>query len=693
MKSTVIQYYSAYFYYPKGDGTMILTNNENDCIDNGFNYSYRKECKKNCDDYFKLMNKPSAITIECFKDFSEVIIYAGSNDFFYEKSTKKFWMSMPSGYFILSIDHNKFEIVAECDNYYYNGDLGRKYCIENCKNKDYYFYRGRKNCETSCSGFNDIILNYYIESTNECLVTCSKNLEESFAFPIDSGEPKKCISKCPKYYIEINDIPNNIIYKECNETCDTTTYVIDAETNQCIRNNCPEEKKLKVNHFCYPLCNIYDNYIYINTDDFHCSTICPSYLPKIELLTRFDNIDIYLCKSNCHENDYRLEDKCLEKCPEKFNYIGYNRICNENCHLNPNGEYYYPVDTGPSGYTIYKCVSSCEEANIIDVSHIPHTISESYPFYSNQLSKECFTQCPNNTELSNYSPFYLGNKPHECLPKCPDEFPFYDKDANYPQKYECKKNNFCSTEPFIYFVEGECVDVNTNCFSKGLIYLTSDNICLPKCREGEIKQKNLHEDYTHDGTYSCKKTCGEFYIYFENELQEPECVIHCPRDKPFIGKNNICKLSCEREDGFNYYEINITYTYLDYSIYKCIPGCNEEYNLKQSKENTLQCYKECPSNYPYISREENICYDHCIDSPHNKFTLIRENEEGIEYSKECTDKCDNPNDSNSNKRIYYGDDKVCQKNCSEYINTPIKEYIMEMIKYVKKIVQNILILL
>ena len=48
------------------------------------------------------------------------------------------------------------------------------------------------------------LINYYksnIESTNECLVTCSKNLEEPFAFPIDSSEPKKCISKCPKYYI------------------------------------------------------------------------------------------------------------------------------------------------------------------------------------------------------------------------------------------------------------------------------------------------------------------------------------------------------------------------------------------------------------------------------------------------------------------------------------------------------------
>ena len=135
---------------------------------------------------------------------------------------------------------------------------------------------------------------------------------------------------------------------------------------------------------------------------------------------------------------------------------------------------------------------------------------ESYPFYSNLLSKECFAYCPNNTELSNYSPFYLHNKPHECLSKCPDEFPFYDNSDVYPQKYECKKDSFCNTDPQKkYFLNGKCVDVNIDCFSKGFIYLTSDNICLEKCREGEIKQKNLHEDYTHDGTYSCEKTCGE----------------------------------------------------------------------------------------------------------------------------------------------------------------------------------------
>ena len=70
----------------------------------------------------------------------------------------------------------------------------------------------------------------------------------------------------------------------------------------------------------------------------------------------------------------------MRRCPEKF--IGYNRICNENCNLNPNGEYYYPFEEGPGSYIIYKCVSSCDEAIVISESIIPHDIIETLPYYS-----------------------------------------------------------------------------------------------------------------------------------------------------------------------------------------------------------------------------------------------------------------------------------------------------------------------
>ena len=78
----------------------------------------------------------------------------------------------------------------------------------------------------------------------------------------------------------------------------------------------------------------------------------------------------------------------MRRCPEKFIFIVYNRICNENCNLNPNGEYYYPIEERPGGYTIYKRVSSCDEAILISESITPHDIIETFPYYSKSISKE-----------------------------------------------------------------------------------------------------------------------------------------------------------------------------------------------------------------------------------------------------------------------------------------------------------------
>ncbi len=428
---------------------MILTRYENDCKDNGYNYIYEDECRNNCDNYFKLMDEAGAINKRCFVELLDVILYVGNIEILYEKSTKNVWKSMPIGYFILFKDGQKYEIVKSCDNYYYTAPSGYNYCIDNCKQINLYFYKENKKCEDSCIQFEDPIGNrifYYIESTNECLKTCFYNLEESFAYPIVNNEPEKCIKKCPKYYESSSNV---IPKKECIDTCDISNKVIVAETNECI-GDCPVGNRLKDDYFCYPSCNVHNKYIYINTDNYKCSTTCPSYLPKKDLIGSIDDIDVFACKSNCHEDDYRLEDKCMRQCPENFNYIGYNRICNENCNLNPNGEYYYPFDVGPGGYTIYKCVGSCEEAIVIDESITPHNIIETFPYYSKSISKECLTHCPNDFQLSNYSPFYLENKPYECLTKCPDEFPFYKLSANDLEIYICKENTFIGT-PKIFF--------------------------------------------------------------------------------------------------------------------------------------------------------------------------------------------------------------------------------------------------
>ena len=44
------------YYYSKGDGTMKCVGSVQDCLDNGFDYLYDKECRKSCEDKYKYMD-------------------------------------------------------------------------------------------------------------------------------------------------------------------------------------------------------------------------------------------------------------------------------------------------------------------------------------------------------------------------------------------------------------------------------------------------------------------------------------------------------------------------------------------------------------------------------------------------------------------------------------------------------------
>ena len=62
---------------------------------------------------------------------------------------------------------------------------------------------------------------------------------------------------------------------------------------------------------CYPQCTNSD-YNYINTDTNQCVLSCPSNLKKEVPIHTYDNGRIiYLCKSTCKDEEFRLEDKCL----------------------------------------------------------------------------------------------------------------------------------------------------------------------------------------------------------------------------------------------------------------------------------------------------------------------------------------------------------------------------------------------
>ncbi len=139
---------------------------------------------------------------------------------------------------------------------------------------------------------------------------------------------------------------------------------------------------------------------------------------------------------------------------------------------------------------------------------------------------------------------------------------------------------------------------------------------------------------------------------------------------PYIGKDNVCKTSCSEEDGIYYYlkeEVNIPP--LNYKIYKCVDGCNyDDYNYKLVN-NSKQCFKECIDNYPYLSSEENLCYDRCFKSANNKFTLEKQDTDGSTI-KICTTGCDDTTKIKYSKSNY-----ICKDKCGteEYLNQETNE--------------------
>ena len=651
-------------HYPQNDGTMKCVGSTSassfNCKSEGFDYILGNECRTNCDNYYKLMDEGGVNTKECFKTLKEVKD-PSKNIHYYDISLKQCWINYPSDFYIKDKDESgKYEVVEDCDKFYYEVNPPTKYCIDDCKSKNlnYFFEQGNNKCQSSCTGFNK---KYYDPTNNECLDTClhRNNLEYSFPYDTSTNMPQACLEKCPndKYFITQRDstdnsITNYICVNSCpydaNNDGNNEYIYLDIKTKECLTSTSNDNCLLNNDdNICYPKCDVNRGYRYINTDTYECVLACPSELKKLVKIGTIDTKDVFLCKSLCEDPlEFRLGDQCVEKCPQTHPYIGYNNICRASkCTEDANGEHYYPInedtyDPSNGDYLIYKCIDSCNEA-IIDAS----TAANNYLYYTKTDPNQCLRECPPTAKN------YLASNDKECLSECPDEIPFFNND------YECKVNTVCDTEPNIYFLNGVCVD---NCLDNGKLYIDSRNICMDKCPENEIKQKMGTSE-----SYQCRKNCGNDYIFKENAGDEPQCVTDCPPGLPYIGKDNVCKTSCGEEDGtFRYIKKEINDPTADppvnYKIYQCVDGCKSEYEGYQYRrvdDDGKNCYKECPEHFEYLSSEENLCYDDCLKSEHNKFRLITQDNTGNEI-KICTTQCDDA----TNK--YYGENKVCVSDCN-----------------------------
>ncbi|MBO6244567.1 MAG: hypothetical protein J6O41_08450, partial [Clostridia bacterium] len=649
------------YYFKRDDNTIKCAATIPECQSAGYDYLDDTECKKDCGDFYKYLDTSSNNIIRCYQNYE--IAHSKINAIeYYDKTYKELWSSYPPTMFIL-YDNNgaSFEVVRVCDTYYYEKDTVNhiNYCKDDCKSVNLFFLKDNKKCESSCNSFSK---KYYNPTNNECLDTCSVLNDLKYSNPVNTDAssdsiPEACLQICPNYFITKLD-GSNTIY-ECVENCppdSASPYkLIDIKTKECLQSCKSDQNQDDVdNQYCYPKCDVDNGFVYINTDNYSCVKTCPSYLQKWELLGNFGGRDVFLCKSSCNENEYRLEDKCLTQCPQNFNFIGYDKICKaESCALDPNGQRYYPIneyDVPPPSYLIYKCINSCSTATIN---------SKNYFFYTEDDPYKCLETCPSTHR------FYLYSNQNECIKKCPENYPFYNDPSGIATPVLCKDRTDCNANQF--FDSGNCI---SEC-PTGKKYVSSDRRCLDKCPDNEIKKKS--STFDTDQTYNCLRSCEKF-IYKKNVEDEPECVDYCP-DGNYVGKDNDCKISCDEEDGLFYYEIDFTGVTpsppsSDYKLYKCIDGCKGDYKYREV-DNGNQCYKTCTANFPYLSSDERLCYDICLKSKDKPFTLDKQDSTGASLGKICSNECTN---DGTNVNIYYGDNKVCIKDCAELEDAKITDH-------------------
>ena len=676
-------------------------NNKQDCYQDGFKYLKNKKCLRFCNDFIN-GNANEGDIIECFDNQDK----CRDNGYYYYITSPKICYrdSCPNGLYPNQLDSNSKPIQdnngntcsdcssnypkisdshckTECDfntecyflehpnecklisvNFFYE-DADKKICTNNCKSINKFYFDGNLKCVNKCISDGKPI--FFDSSDNKCLSTCNgyyklltdDHMECKTSIPngyfyknegeiiekcnklISSSDPKKCVESCnpnekidnniclsicpeerKKYgniRITIGDDPGTEIeVDKCVSQCQDlgTDYIYYIpKLKKCMKECSTDNYYIDENNNCYEKCE--EGLSHIEPNTYECKDSCPSYYKKLKLLN--SNEIIYICKPNCNNEEYILNNECYEKCPKNYNKIGKNNICIDNCDI-LNGEYFKKIETitSPEEYTIYKCISQC---------------SNDYGIYETE-NKECFFQCPVGKK------FVVQNE-FDCLPSCPDTHPFYllteiDSTTGH---LTCKDVFPCENGKF--FLDGSCL-TQDQCIEKGKNAIDPKKICIINCDDYSLKEK------ISDYFYKCLNNCDKYIV------NDNECVEDCPNTNNFIVNGKYCKDECQETSIQNYY---LYKDLLDYKIYICISSCNgPDYKLRVSDDNNKQCFKSCPSEYPYLSINDNICVSTCIENIERPYSLtIIENDI---TKKICSDSC--------NGKYFYTIDKICRDNCN-----------------------------
>jgi len=609
---------------------------------------------------------------------------------------KCFYLKTDNGY-------NK-ECLDNCNGKFYK--IGSHECIDSCGDSDFRYHKEDDNiCYESC----DLIPNLgknYIKNGYFC---------ECLLYAYENGK-KVCYNNEQECYDSVNEYR----YKLGNECTKNCPFKVEGEPTNYLKKCFSTKEKCKENKYyyynentCWASCpsSMYSNALNENNlpgeNDLHytCSNACTA---------PYDKYSGHICKKKCDPGEYIDGNNCISECNKEF--IGDNNECLENCN-NANN---FIIDIG-NGNTKKRCISRCADYGkyfIAGETTCRNTCPtrNNKPYFYNSIN-QCLDSCSvGNQKLDekySYIDSQLKLQPCKTSPEqffhYQGEFDLYDTcdifDSDNPNL--CSKcnindsnknkvyNNYCVSEcPFEapYFKEVTNFNFEKTKKGTGTIYQ-----CIPKCTNNIILDSNKCvtscSGYKQDGTNcyllcdpntkyfnpitnKCESTCGTNYEIStltgnkicktscsseKKYLYNTQCLKNCPDRSSGnkIGKNNVCKGSCNANDEGQFYMKIETESSITYPIYKCLFACPAKdyiYFMKTGGQQ-YECLKSCPSpnNYIIETKENNYeCRTKCLYT--DDYPYFTNNPDSLGHIK-----CTNKFPCNDNQ---YLDDGECVSSCS-----------------------------
>ena len=648
------------------DGKTCIDSCKNSKNGNKYFYDIDNKCIQKCNDNDFIYNENQCIP-SC-SQVSENTIYIDDSrncvDICPEK--KKF--------FIQNFEHGEEDT--------------NKYCLTDCPS-DYPFYKINVENEK----------NYY-----GCYGECDQYYKSS-KDPYVIG--KECVSSCDFF------VKHNSTHKECFEGCpNNNKYYVTTETKpyQCYE-KCPSNLPYHENneYICKDQCETG----YATYKERQCISNCE--IDDYWIKEVSGEKEIILCVKDCkdieHANFYTPERECVIECDESKFLIGNRQKGTCEC-INL---FYYDDEKGNK---------KCFDTNITKCGEEGKE-SEEYKiqiYNSNQCIKNCFgvlspsekvcyingENCPVNSQKGIYDgkvkceckyKFYFDiNKDKICLDEkaqCPDEYKYLIPDSN-----ECVSG--CEGYPLIF--DNKCLTVcptgmtktedEKSCKCSKYWYKTSENkyICLK-----ENENCNNNYPYLIEETKECVQKCNKtgYDIFYDNK-----CISSCGSNKILVDvelgnplkdialktcrcQNVWAEGKCSEDSEETCKDLNITgLNYQVKATKECVQKCPDYYKFYFNKEcfesceNANEVYgydviKDSSSNqckcrlYWRIKAKENEDEDEDEEDSMECLEKCKENEIGIEDTKQCVIKPDNLDNFKCPYTSPYFFNNICYSQCPD----------------------------